>query len=246
MSFLYWIRLPEHSDITSQGYVGITSKTVQYRFDKHRRYSNNPKTKKYTINNAFLKYADELVVETILEGSQEYCLLMEQRLRPAPNIGWNQAQGGLLTKLGTVCSDETKVKIGLANKGRTMSEENKLKMSLRNQGRKMSEFNKSQISKANKGVPKTAEHREKLSAHHKTIPPWEHGSANKQNWLSAIDVYNTHKQNPELGVRNLGRVLNMPEGQLANMLRRFRQNWIPSEDESFMKWLSEQKEQHES
>ena len=242
MSFLYWIKLPEYSDITSEGYVGITSKTVAYRFAKHLRYSNNPKTKKYTINNAFIKYADKILVETVLEGSHEYCLLMEQKLRPATNIGWNQAQGGALTKLGTVCSEETKLKIGLTSKGRTMSEENKLKMSLRSKGRKMSDFNKQQLSKALKGVPKTAESRAKLSAHKKEHPTlkkmWEHSSASAI-WVDCLELYSEYLAG--VPAATLMTSMNITHAVAYKMYSRFRNGWNPNEDQEYLSWLEEKK-----
>ena len=242
MSFLYWIKLPEHTDITTQGYVGITSKTVAYRFAKHLRYSHNPKTKKYTINNAFIKYADKILVETVLEGSHEYCLLMEQKLRPLVNIGWNQAQGGALTKLGTVCSEETKRKIGLASKGRTMSEENKLKMSIRSKGRKMSDFNKSQLTKALKGVPKTSEARAKMSAYKKEHPTlkkmWEHSGASAV-WLDCVELYSEYSQGTTAKVLMVSR--NLTHSVVYKMFARFRDGWNPNEDQEYLSWLEEKK-----
>ena len=224
MSFLYWIRLPEHSDITSQGYVGITSKTVAYRFDKHRRHSNNPKTKKYTIHNAFLKYQDKILVDTILEGSQEYCLLMEQRLRPAPSIGWNQSQGGAKTRLGISCSEETKLKISASKVGKKMDQAHRVR-----------------LTAAITGIPRSTECKNKISLAHKKIPTWSHGAADSATWVSAIHLHNIYKENPSFGTRSLGKIVDIPEGRLVSILNKFRNGWNPNEDQEYLSWLKERK-----
>lgn len=63
-------------------------------------------------------------------------------------------------------SDETKKKIGKANKGQHRSEETKLKISEAKKGRKRAPFSedtKRRMSEAHRGIPFTDEHRRKLS-----------------------------------------------------------------------------------
>ena len=48
----------------------------------------------------------------------EACYIYEHCLRPIPNVGWNIAAGGARgNKLGIPRSEETKTKIGNANRG---------------------------------------------------------------------------------------------------------------------------------
>lgn len=59
-------------------------------------------------------------------------------------------------------SEETKIKIGIANKGRIYSSEIRKQMSLRNIGKKLSKEHVEKISLANKGKKISEEHRLKL------------------------------------------------------------------------------------
>lgn len=94
MAFVYWIRASHHTDMFSEGYIGFTSRSVQDRFEDHKIDASTPSRCKYPVRNAIRKYADKIVVETIVEGDTEYCLHIEEKLRPDCNIGWNIAKGG--------------------------------------------------------------------------------------------------------------------------------------------------------
>lgn len=112
---VYWIHLPEHTDMFSQGYVGITVKTVEHRYAQHTQNTKH-KTKRNTINNAINKYGDRLICEKVLEGSVEYCRGIENKLRPLPNIGWNISIGGDLPPMtGRKHSEESRTKMSLSN-----------------------------------------------------------------------------------------------------------------------------------
>jgi predicted GIY-YIG superfamily endonuclease len=82
--YLYWIRLPEHSDITKEGYVGITN-NFEYRMYQHKTLNRNS----YLSNNL-----DKSICSIILIGEKSYCREIESKLRPLPHIGWNRAVGG--------------------------------------------------------------------------------------------------------------------------------------------------------
>jgi predicted GIY-YIG superfamily endonuclease/ribosomal protein L37AE/L43A len=86
---VYWIRHKDHTDIFSQGYVGI-SKNVEKRFNEHFR-----KTQNTHLKNAIAKYGwDNLVKQQVLIANEQYCLDMEKQLRPNDAIGWNCIAGG--------------------------------------------------------------------------------------------------------------------------------------------------------
>lgn len=91
---VYWVHLPEHTDIRSQGYVGITCQGTATRFVKHRSDALN-RDKKWVFHRAIRKYGyKNLIVETILVCDYEYALQMENNLRPNTYIGWNVCEGG--------------------------------------------------------------------------------------------------------------------------------------------------------
>jgi predicted GIY-YIG superfamily endonuclease len=86
--YLYWVHLPEHKDMFNQGYIGI-SKNIKARYSSHK----GNKSHKY-LTEAFKNYKDKITVTTILKGTREYCLEIENKLRPEKNIGWNDQIGG--------------------------------------------------------------------------------------------------------------------------------------------------------
>jgi hypothetical protein len=86
---LYWIRHKEHTDMFSQGYIGV-SKNIEARWLRHSRYSDNQHLKA-----AIKKYGwDSLVKEVVLIGEETYCYDLEAKIRPTKQIGWNIAEGG--------------------------------------------------------------------------------------------------------------------------------------------------------
>ena len=79
MAVLYWVHLPEHSDMFNQGYIGVTP-DIKKRIREHKH--------------KFKAYANQLIIDTILIAEKSYCYMMEKSLRPMRNIGWNKAIGG--------------------------------------------------------------------------------------------------------------------------------------------------------
>jgi hypothetical protein len=93
-AIIYWIRLPEHTDIATQGYVGV-SKNPKSRWSQHLNAIQKKLHHNQHLTSAVSKYGwDNLVKETILQGDEEYCYTIENQYRPAKNIGWNIAAGG--------------------------------------------------------------------------------------------------------------------------------------------------------
>lgn len=86
---VYWIRCQDHTDIKSQGYVGV-SMNAEKRFDQHLKRTQNRH-----LSFAIKKYGwDNLVKSVMLISTKEYCLDIERKLRPEDKIGWNLTAGG--------------------------------------------------------------------------------------------------------------------------------------------------------
>lgn len=92
MYCVYWIKAKEHTDVASEGYVGIT-KNLQERMRAHKK--NKRKT---PLTDALKKYGKDNVEVVILESSisLEEALAKEEALRPTQNVGWNCQKGGEL------------------------------------------------------------------------------------------------------------------------------------------------------
>lgn len=93
MAFVYWIRLPEHNDMFSEGYIGVTKNTVEGRYQEHKKRAKYSKRVGRLLS-AIKKYGDELLVSPIVEADERYCYEVESKLRPQSNIGWNHNPGG--------------------------------------------------------------------------------------------------------------------------------------------------------
>jgi hypothetical protein len=88
---VYWIRKQSHTDLGSQGYVGVSG-NVDERFASYRNLEK--KTNNY-LRNAIKKYGwDNLVKSVLILADKDYCLEVERKLRPADKIGWNLTMGG--------------------------------------------------------------------------------------------------------------------------------------------------------
>jgi hypothetical protein len=92
LTYLYWIHNMADTDIYTQGYVGITSVSVETRFKQHLSWAKaGTYTKKFT--KALLE-SKTLMYETIMTGTREEMLEAENHFRPKPYTGWNRAIGG--------------------------------------------------------------------------------------------------------------------------------------------------------
>lgn len=92
---VYWIRAEHHSDIKSEGYVGV-SKNAKKRWEYGHKWAHakgrhdNPK-----LSHAIAKYGWESLVKTVVVIADEsYCYDLENKLRPSNEIGWNLVPGG--------------------------------------------------------------------------------------------------------------------------------------------------------
>ena len=87
---VYWIRRPEHTDITTQGYVGITD-NFDRRMKQHKSKYNNCNH----LVNSIKKYGwDNLVKEVVAVSSIENVRSLEWLVRFKRDVGWNISIGG--------------------------------------------------------------------------------------------------------------------------------------------------------
>lgn len=115
---LYWVHLPSHTDVTSQGYIGVTSNVVK-RFIAHKHSARASKDDCPVLARAIRKYNDALIYTVLVKGTKEYCYLLENLLRPQRYVGWNVAKGGENSSghTGHKHSSDAKYKMSVAKVG---------------------------------------------------------------------------------------------------------------------------------
>lgn len=117
-SVVYWIHKPEHTDITKQGYVGITHQSAKDRWIDHMSSSRrNPDANCAVVNRAIRKHHNLIYEVVLVAGTREYCERIEALLRPTNRIGWNIARGGMPvdTMMGGIANRERWIKYWIDN-----------------------------------------------------------------------------------------------------------------------------------
>jgi hypothetical protein len=175
--YVYWLHLPEHTDISSQGYIGVSIDP------KQRLWEHKNDARKETHHNKYLERIinkHELIQSIIFTGNIKECYTYEEELRPTKNIGWNLNRGGDRPpsnkgkKFSSEhCANITKGKIG--KKRAPVTNETKQKISQAHTGRKHSEEHKEKVRQARLGTTRSVETKKKLSESHKGNIP---GNAN--------------------------------------------------------------------
>ena len=147
---VYWIRAEHHSDMTLDGYIGV-SKNAQRRWLyghnwAHRKgRHDNPR-----LANAITKYGwDNLIKTVLVVADEQYCYDLERKLRPTEKVGWNLVMGGGKPPVSKFrgenyvsplkgASRSTPWMIGRipSNKGVPSSEETRAKLSAKKKGTK--------------------------------------------------------------------------------------------------------------
>lgn len=147
---VYWICAPHHTDMTSDGYIGV-SKNAKTRWMyghnwAHRKgQHDNPH-----LANAISKYGwDNLEKKILVIADESYCYELEQKLRPALHIGWNINIGGSKPPVAKYRGDDyvsplrgvprpTPWMIGRtpANLGKPTSDETRAKLAAAKKGKK--------------------------------------------------------------------------------------------------------------
>lgn len=116
--FVYWIHLPDQTDINSQGYVGV-SNNPKRRLSEHFNSSKERNDKNPFFGRALKRHSHEITQTIIFQGTEDACYNLEEELRPRKNIGWNANKGGTKppSKKGWTPSDATLQKRSKSLKG---------------------------------------------------------------------------------------------------------------------------------
>lgn len=249
MAFVYWLHLKEHTDILKEGYVGITSRTVQQRFGQHR----NTKTHRNEHLQRVFKDKLDIIVTTICECSIEYAGELESKLRPFERIGWNIAAGGNTVSM----TEEGRKRVSIALKGlkkpqhvldamnsarllKPISDESRLKWSKASKGRKHTDQSKKKISDSWIGRSPQIRKRESIESSIKTFAekhPLDLPNQNKAAWLMCDLYYLEFLKGNSKFVANK----NVPNsnGGLVAMWKRFKLGFNPLVDERWLAWKAE-------
>lgn len=256
MAFVYWIHKPGDADILTSGYVGVTVKTVEERYQGHK-YSANSGSQ-FLIHKAMRKH-DDLVVDTVLEGPEDYCYLIESKLRPTEYVGYNIACGGRAA--GIACGEGTREKISAALRGKKRAKHSPETNAKRvASGKATREANKAagkilvvteetraKLSAAGKGRVRTPEQRQRYSDNHgkhmlgKT--GWLDPKSNKTLWSDAFRLYDLYSGFNKCGHAKLSTACgDFTRDNLETIVKKFKSGWNPNEDEAYLTWLNEYKQ----
>jgi hypothetical protein len=242
-SCLYWIKLPEHTDPRTQGYVGVSVRGCHKRMLEH--YRATAKGSDLIVHRAMRKHTDNIEVVDLLKASPEFCLMVERELRPIYRTEgtWNINAGGELAQLGCkqtperierrvaklrgkVRSDEQREAMSKAFKGIKRSVDTRLKMSISRIGRIVSDPTKAKIR---------ASHLVKNSK----IPAWGHPASKDETWVSAIKAFEYMGSFPTHKAAKIARHLGLKRNSITAMYNKLCAGWNPSEDSEYINWLEE-------
>ena len=174
---VYWIHHPSHTDMFTQGYIGITTRFARRMFE-HKKLSTN----KY-LSNAIKKYGwDNLIKEVVLVADKEYCVGVEIQLRSSDEIGWNLVKGGGIPPINT--RKGYKMSVPAWNKGKAWSEEQK-----------------KQISGCVKKLWENPEYRQHMSNAHKGKPSGQLGKKHTQESILKMSLSKKGKPSNRKDIR---------------------------------------------
>ena len=98
-AILYWLHLKEHTDVFTQGYVGVTARLIDVRFKEHCSRFNSSYNQYNPLHLAFAEYGIENIVKTRLcVCPLDEAYRLEKIFRPFEYMGWNTAEGGKLSQ----------------------------------------------------------------------------------------------------------------------------------------------------
>ena len=121
LTCVYWIRKVEHTNIYTEGYVGVST-NVERRWREHiteARANRHPNS--FLCNVINKHYPDNLIFEIVYLSNEDNCYNYEEMLRPKTNIGWNLRSGGPVGKI----TEEGRKAISAKALGKKLTEKEK-------------------------------------------------------------------------------------------------------------------------
>lgn len=96
---VYWLHLKDHTDVFTQGYVGVTTRLIDVRFKEHCSKFSSSYNPYNPLHLAFAQYGLDAIVRTRLcVCAVDKAYEIEKVLRPFEYMGWNTAEGGKMSK----------------------------------------------------------------------------------------------------------------------------------------------------
>jgi len=147
---VYWIKAPHHSDMFSEGYIGVSKNAEnRWKYGHHWAFKQGRHDNPILVN-AVNKYGwDNLIKQIVLVADEEYCYDIEGKLRPFESIGWNINVGGTKPPISKFRGDDyistlkgisrpTPWLVGKppGTAGKPVSDETRAKLSMAKKGRK--------------------------------------------------------------------------------------------------------------
>lgn len=208
--FVYWIKRPCDTDIFTQGYVGIT-KNLKLRFNQHISKSKLKNTN-HKLYNYMRKYGDYIMVP-ILCADEDYCLSIENKLRPTRNIGLNHAIGGI--------NSSESISIALKNSN------SRLNFGKQNKGRKLSELTKSKMRDSHLKLDSSK---------------WNNSQADMEIWKNADKYYDYYLKTVELcketrysfSTKIFVNLSELPASKIGSLIKAFKNGWNPNNDSDWL------------
>ena len=121
LTCVYWIRKVEHTNIYTEGYVGVST-NVERRWRElitEARANRHPNS--FLCNAINEHYPDNLIFEIVYLSNEDNCYNYEEMLRPETSIGWNLRSGGPVGKM----SEEGRKAISNKTLGKKLTEKEK-------------------------------------------------------------------------------------------------------------------------
>lgn len=249
---VYWIHRTAHTDILTEGYVGITRGSVSRRYARHLSNAKRGTKLNPHLYSSLLKY-DDIVTTTLCLCDRDYALLLENKLRPIKSIGWNIAVGGITNPYFSAPKKQ-RIKKGYPDisgdkhpnwqggiknfrKFYCLLSESPQAVEERNRKRAAKSIVKPKVAGLNEVQ------REKLSLARKKFfqenGGWVNPQADKYTWKMADAIYNRWIEDP-CGDRALSRKLGMVRNKtIYTMIKLFRGGWIPLNDARWEKFKNE-------
>lgn len=221
--YVYWLHRPCHSDMMSEGYIGI-SINPDKRFKSHIKEAGRSSSKQHALYNAMRKY-DDFIFTIICKSDKEYCYELERKLRPTKNIGLNHAAGGLIIsdeRLNYSFNQDIRKKISEGVK-RANAENPDIveRQRMAKLGKTLSDLHKRKIGASHKG--------KQLA--------WENANANHVMWKNALEIYDYYLEHPNITYYSLSKHFNFSRTTCKGILEMFNNSWNPYKDEKYLNYL---------